>query len=184
MAMLRSWAWAQAPQYARIDPNELHQKPRHPGEDEIEAERQSWNLEAGAHFPQEGSDPQVREGFVHRRGMDLFRGWHHAVGIGHAPGKIRRHPIVPIAGELAADPPNPVAHGKGNAHRVGDVAQRRIVAANLPEHAGSGDDKSPVPSQAVAGKTASRTPRPKSRATFQIARSRAWLRLARRSCRW
>ena len=143
---------AQAPQHPRIDPNELHREPRQPGEDEIEAERQPRDRQAGPHFPQEGRNPQVREGFVHRRGVDLFKSWHHPIGIGHAPRKVRRHPVVAIAGELAADPPDPIAHREGNAHRVGDLAQRRIVAANLPQHASRGDDEPPVPSQAVAGK--------------------------------
>ena len=114
---------------------ELDEEALEPGEDEVEREQHA-GPEAVAPAPQQPGEQARRERLVDRRRVDLHPGRrrHGPVRVAHRPRQVAHLAVVPVAGDLAADPPDPVAEHERHGRR-GRGAEAQEVPPPGPDDA-------------------------------------------------
>src|SRR5437867_5065203 len=119
----------------RVDADELDQKPRGSGEDQVVAENLAARFRPAqrfcSHAPEERGDRHPDDEFVDRRGMHALRRRHYAIREAHAPRQRRWHAVIPVAGKQAADSPDGVAccrRARGSGQEFEDGHLRRSRA--------------------------------------------------------
>ncbi len=126
-----------------------------PPKQEVERE-QGAGAESVAHPPQPPGDEAHRERLVDRGRLDPDAGWrrHRPVRIAHRPRQRRHLAVVAVAGHLAPDPPDRVAHRQ----RDGGEVEQAEIEHPAPRRPGEDGDRATndaaVPDEPGAGEQA------------------------------
>src|SRR3989442_8714078 len=133
----------------RIDADELDQKPRGSGEDQVVAENLAARFRPAqrlcSHAPEKRGDRHPDEEFVDRRGMPALRRGHNAIREAHAPGQQRWYAIIAVAGKQAADAPDGVARRRSGRASVQELEDGQLRPARENQERGQAAEESTEP---------------------------------------
>lgn len=144
----------QSPQNVRIDADELHQKTRDAGQDEIlshdRTRAHAVQLLRGA-LPQPCGNQQSNNALIEWRGVDAHsrRRGIESIGEGHGPGKMTGNAVIAVTAGQAADATDGVTNRRSRRGKIERLQRGQSNGAPLHDQRKNASDQSAKPGEST-----------------------------------